>query len=183
MLLAKGRMKDGHRTRTRAPLVAGIILLVALAGLVAWFGRERERERGTPEDADPVEPREEATPPTPPEPAPAPGAPSDDGPLGEAPVPQPITPDSERIKRENEVLGTVSDAVDLGDAGKLRLMAKAYRERGFEGAHEIASGYEIIAECMDHPGPISRAPAKYYDDNHRGSILRPYLRKACFPPE
>ena len=165
---------------TRTSRNAGIILVVALAGLTAWFGLGRERERAEPEDAESAEPAEESTPPRPPPPTPAPSVQRDEAPAADALVPHPLTPDQQRIRRENEVLGTVSDALDLGDAGKLRMMAKTYREQNFEGADKIANGYEIIAECLDHPGPISRAPAKYYDDNNRGSILLPYLRRACF---
>jgi hypothetical protein len=165
---------------TRTSRNVGIILVVALAGLAAWFGLGRERAE--PEDIESAEPAEESTPPTPPQPTPPPphSAQRDEAPVADAPVPHPITPDQQRIRRENEILGTVSDALDLGDAGKLRMMAKTYREQHFEGADKIANGYEIIAECLDHPGPISRAPAKYYDDNNRGSILLPYLRRACF---
>jgi hypothetical protein len=169
---------------TRTSRNAGIVLVVALAGLAAWFGFGRERAE--PEDAESAEPAGDSTPPTQPQPQPepqptrAPSAPRDEALAADAPVPRPITPDQQKIRRDNEILGTVSDALDLGDAGKLRMMAKAYREQNFDGADKIASGYEIIAECLDHPGPISRAPAKYYDDNNRDSILLPYLRRACF---
>ena len=163
---------------TRTSRKAAIVLVVAMAGLAAWFGLGRERAE--PEDAESVEPAEESTAPAPPPPTPAPSAQSGEAPAPDALVPPPITADQQRIRRENEVLGTVSDAVDLGDAGKLRMMAKTYREQNFEGADKIANGYEIIAQCLDNPGPISRAPAKYYDDNNRDSILLPYLRRACF---
>jgi type IV secretory pathway VirB10-like protein len=173
-------MEGGRRTLTRTSRNAGIILVAGLAGLVAWFALGRER--AAPEDAESVEPAEESTPEPPPQPpaTPAPSAQRDEAPAADAPVARPITPDQERVRRENEILGIVSDALDLGDAGKLRMMAKTYREQNFEGADKIANGYEIIAACLDHPGPISRAPAKYYDDYNRGSILLPYLRRACF---
>ena len=163
---------------TRTSRHAGIVVVVALAGLAAWFGLGRQRAE--PEDTESIEPAEESTPPTPPQPPPAPSAQRGEAPAADALVAHPITPDQQKIRRENEVLGIVSDAVDLGDAGKLRMMAKTYREQNFEGAEMIANGYELIAECLDHPGPISRAPAKYYDDNNRSSILLPYLRRACF---
>jgi hypothetical protein len=160
---------------------AGILLLVALAGLAAWWVLRPERPK--PEESESIEPAHGSTPPTAAEPAPVPGPPRDEAPAAKAPALDPNAAGRERIRRQNEVLQTVSDALDLGDAGKLRLMARTYREQNFEGANEIATGFEIIAECLDHPGSIAKAPAKYYDDNHRGSILQPYLRRACFPPE
>lgn len=166
---------------TRTSRNAGIVLMVALAGLAAWFGLGRQRAE--PEDTESIEPAEESTPPTPPtppQPTPAPSVERAEAPAADALAAHPITPDQQRLRRENEALGIVSDALDLGDAGKLRMMAKTYREQNFEGADKIAQGYEIIAACLDHPGPISRAPAKYFDDNNRDSILLPYLRRACF---
>ena len=175
-------MEGGRRSPTRTRRNAGIVLVVALAGVAAWFALGRERAE--PEDTESVEPAEESAPqqPPPPQPpaTPAPSAQRAEVPAADAVVPQPITPDQQRVRRENEILGIVSDALDLGDAGKLRMMAKTFREQNFEGADMIANGYELIAACLDHPGPISRAPAKYYDDNNRGSILLPYLRRACF---
>ena len=178
-------MEGGRRSPTRTRRNAGIVLVVALAGLAAWFGLGRER--AAPEDTESVEPAEESAPQQPPQqqpqpPAPpAPSAQRAEPAAADALVPHPLTPDQQRIRRENEILGIVSDALDLGDAGKLRMMARTYREQSFEGADRIANGYEIIAECLDHPGPISRAPAKAFDDSNRGSILLPYLRRACFP--
>jgi hypothetical protein len=154
--------------------------VVALGGLATWFALRRGD--AAPEDKESVGSADESPSPAAAQPTPEPSARRDEAPAAPAP-PQQISPDHQRIRREGEILGTASDAVDLGDAGKLRLMAKTYRAQNFEGAEEIASGYEIIAECLDHPGPISKAPAKYYDDNHRASILRPFLRKACFPAE
>jgi hypothetical protein len=44
---------------------------------------------------------------------------------------------------------------------------------------KLGEGYEIVANCLEHPGPASRAAAQAFFDRERGSILRRHLHRHC----
>ena len=130
---------------TRTGRIAGIILVVALAGLAAcfWLGRERAE----PEEIESAEPAKESTPP---QPTPTPGAQRDEAPAADTPVPHPITPDQQRLRRENEVLGTVSDALDLGDA-----FLHGGRGQQFSSSH-------VMLHLPEYPGVADAGAANHH---------------------
>jgi hypothetical protein len=84
-----------------------------------------------------------------------------------------------RIQRENQLIQQLNDALDLRDSAKLRELVARYREQGFEDVDKLADGYEIVANCIDHPGAASRGAAQAFYDRERGSILRRYIRRVC----
>lgn len=108
---------------------------------------------------------------------PAGSAPSheSDGPMH----PHPITPQHERIFRENNLVGDLNGAMDVKDVAGLRRLLKEYREDYPEDAHLLQDGYEIIANCLESPGPATRAVAQRYYDTELASGLRRYIRRHC----
>jgi hypothetical protein len=93
--------------------------------------------------------------------------------------PHPITPQHRRIFRENDLIGALNAAMDQRDVADLRSQLKQYRDEYPEDAHVLADGYQIIADCLEHPGPQTRAVAQRYYDEELDSGLRRYIRRHC----
>ena len=66
--------------------------------------------------------------------------------------------------------------MDLRDGAKLRKLAAQYRAQGFKDVDKLGEGYELVANCLEHPGEASRAAAQV--------VLRPRARldPAAPPP-
>lgn len=94
-------------------------------------------------------------------------------------LPHAITPTHERIYRENALIGNLNGAMDVKDAAGLRELLKQYRDEYPEDAHVLADGYELIANCLERPGPETRAVAQRYYDEQLDSGLRRYIRRHC----
>jgi hypothetical protein len=124
-----------------------------------------------------------------PEPATAPVNFSPDGtpirPAGSAEVnaegmlPHAITPQHERIYHENNLIGDLNGAMDVKDVAGLRRLLKQYRDEYPEDANVLQDGYELIANCLERPGPETRAIAQRYYDEQLDSGLRRYIRRHC----
>ncbi|HET9954724.1 MAG TPA: hypothetical protein VFQ61_09470, partial [Polyangiaceae bacterium] len=93
--------------------------------------------------------------------------------------PHPITPQHERIYAENNLVASLAGALDVRDTARIRRLVAEYRERYPEDDHQIQAGYEIIANCLDHPGPDTKAAAQRYYDEELGSNIRRYVRRHC----
>jgi len=93
--------------------------------------------------------------------------------------PHPITPQHERIFHENNLIGALNAAMDQKDVAELRIQLKQYRDEYPEDAHVLADGYELIANCLEHPGAGTRAAAQRYYDEELDSGLRRYIRRHC----
>ncbi len=107
-------------------------------------------------------------------------APANDGePHEPGMLPHPITPQHERIFRENALVASLNGAMDVKDAKGLRALLEAYREEYPEDAHVLQDGYAIIADCLENPGPKTRAVAQRYYDEELASGLRRYIRRHC----
>jgi len=162
----------------------GGIALLALLGALLLFGRSE------PHESEPTAPREPTAPPpqptapppsAPPKPA-TPAVPAPDAPRAEAdalPPSHPITPAHERIQLENQYIQALNDAMDLRDGAKLRRLAAQYRAQGFKDVDKLGEGYELVANCLEHPGEASRAAAQTFFDRERGSNLRRHLHRHC----
>lgn len=94
-------------------------------------------------------------------------------------APHPITPQHRRIFRENNLIGSLNGAMDVKDAAGLRRLLERYREEYPEDGHVLQEGYAIIAECLERPGPETRAIAQRYYDEELDSGLRRYIRRHC----
>lgn len=94
-------------------------------------------------------------------------------------LPHPITAQHRRIFHENDLIGALNSAMDQKDVAELRIQLKQYRDEYPEDAHVLADGYEIIADCLEHPGAETRAVAQRYYDEQLDSGLRRYIRRHC----
>ena len=94
-------------------------------------------------------------------------------------LPHPITPEHRRIFRENNLIGDLNGAMDVLDVAGLRRLLKQYRDEYPEDAHVLQDGYALIADCLERPGPETRAVAQRYYDEERASGLRRYIRRHC----
>jgi hypothetical protein len=177
-----------------------LVALLVLAAIGVWL---LPRNPDTPEVAEtPVAessppPAPSAPPPAPrPKPMVAPAPPvevADDGlpfmppgpndPRPDGPVhPHPITPEHERIFAENRLVGALNGAMDVKDVAGMRRLLKQYEEAYPEDAHDLHVGYEVIADCLEHPGATTRAAAVRFGEAHRGSTLRRFVNRHCLEP-
>jgi hypothetical protein len=102
-----------------------------------------------------------------------------EGPHEPGTLPHPITPQHERIFRENNLIGNLNGAMDVKDVQGLRKLLAQYREEYPEDAHVMQDGYELIANCLENPGPETRSVAQRYYDEQLDSGLRRYIRRHC----
>ncbi len=94
-------------------------------------------------------------------------------------LPHPLTPEHQRIFLENALIGDLNGAMDVNDAPGLRSLLQQYRDEYPEDAHVLADGYALIADCLERPGPETRAAAQRYYDEQLDSGLRRYIRRHC----
>ena len=78
-----------------------------------------------------------------------------------------------------QLIGNLNGAMDVKDAAGLRELLKQYRDEYPEDAHVLADGYELIANCLERPGPETRNVAQRYYDEQLDSGLRRYIRRHC----
>jgi hypothetical protein len=100
-------------------------------------------------------------------------------PAAELRHPHPITPQHERIYRENELTFSLDGAVDVEDASGIRRLLAGYRREFHEDSLVLQQGYEIIADCLEKPGPVTRAVAQRFYDTEIASPIRRHLRRHC----
>jgi hypothetical protein len=106
----------------------------------------------------------------------------DPGPIDshQGPVhPHPITPGHVSIQRENALIGAMNDAMAVSDGPRLQALLGTYRAEYPDDPQQLQAGYQVIVACLEHPGAESRADAQRYDDEHRGSTLRRFVRRHC----
>lgn len=180
-------MASAHSLRRfRAPLV-GLAALALLTLLAAWLLRA-----SAPPPEIPDARHETATPPPAALRAPAETIAVDYSPDGvpihppgnanidaQGMLPHPITPTHERIFHENNLIGDLNGAMDVKDAPGLRRLLAQYRNDFPEDAHVLQDGYELIANCLERPGPETRNVAQRYYDEQLDSGLRRYIRRYC----
>jgi type IV secretory pathway VirB10-like protein len=187
----------------RRRVLSAAVLVVAV-GIAGWLALRRDAAPASPERvrvrvketpppeapqalapaAPPPVPDEKPSAPVPvsapaPEPPPAP-PPEEAHRPGEQP--HPITPAHERIFRENNLIGQLNGALDVKDAAGVRRLLGAYRAEYPDDPNHLQTGYAVIADCLDHPGPSSRAAGQRYYDVERGSILRRMVDRYCLEP-
>ena len=95
--------------------------------------------------------------------------------------PHPITPEHERIFRENETIGLLNGAMDVGDVYAMRRMNRRYKAE-YPESSTLQTGYDIIADCLEGVTPERRARAERYYAEKRASTVRRYVRRYCMTP-
>jgi hypothetical protein len=94
----------------------------------------------------------------------------------------PITPEHERIERELALVQSLNDAMDLRDGARMRTLIREHGDEFPEDNDELREGYEIVADCLTHPGAASTAAGQRYFDSERGSTLRRFVHRICLEP-
>jgi hypothetical protein len=161
---------------------------IAVAGIIGWWALRPGS--APPEVATPAVPEAVpaalATAPRPPAVEPVnfvdgvPVIPADSaGVNAEGMLPHPLTPQHQRIFRENNLIGNLNGAMDVKDAAGLRRLLRQYRDEYPEDAHVLQDGYELIIACFERPGAETRAAAQRYYDEQLDSGLRRYIRRHC----
>jgi len=100
-------------------------------------------------------------------------------PEAELPHPHPITPQHERIFRENNLTFSLDGAVDVEDVPGIRRLLAIYRREFPEDSLVLQQGYELIADCLEQPGERTRAAAQRFYDTELASALRRHVRRHC----
>lgn len=93
--------------------------------------------------------------------------------------PHPHSPEHERIFRENNVIGQLNGAMDIGDFIGMRRLNAEYRKDYPEDDHLLQEGYDIIADCLEELTDERKARARRFWQTERGSQLRRYVRRHC----
>jgi len=98
-------------------------------------------------------------------------------------VPHPLTAEHARIFRENNIIGSLNGAMDVKDVAGMRRLLAQYRDEFPEDGHVLQDGYELIADCLEHPSTQLRAKAQRYYDEELDSGVRRYIRRHCLENE
>ena len=93
--------------------------------------------------------------------------------------PHPITETRLRIYRENNLIGAMNQAMDLGRFHTLRELNSQYREDYPEDEHGLQQAYDLIADCQQELTDERQAHAREFWTKHRSSQLRRFVRRHC----
>jgi hypothetical protein len=93
--------------------------------------------------------------------------------------PHPITPTRLRIYRENNLIGALNQAMDLGRHQALRELNAQYREDYPEDEHGLQQAYDLIADCQQELTDERQTRAREFWKKHRSSQLRRFVRRHC----
>jgi hypothetical protein len=180
-------------SRRTVVIRAGFALLL---GFALWWAFHDTKTRVPPEPMPAIEPTRSPSPAparaavtASPVPTPAPSAaphnvglrspdPFDDSDAELRPS-HPITPAHERIYKENNMIGAMNAAMDLGNIEELRRLNREYRKEYPEDSHLMQEGYDIIADCMERRTAANRVAAQRFYDTQIASMLRRYIRIHC----
>jgi len=93
--------------------------------------------------------------------------------------PHPITKQHERIFRENNLIGQLNGAMDVGDFLAMRRFNAEYRKDYPEDDNRLQEGYDLVADCLEQRSPEIEARARRFWKQQRASTLRRYVRRYC----
>lgn len=93
--------------------------------------------------------------------------------------PHPITPEHLRIYREADLHNSAWLALKNGDIARTReLVAEHQRDFPDVNSH-MDEGLLVLADCLERPGPETKARAQKYYDTYTYSQMRRRIRKMC----
>ncbi len=93
--------------------------------------------------------------------------------------PHPIEPTRLRIYRENNLIGSLNRAMDLGRYQELRWLNARYNDEFPEDEHQLQQAYNLIADCQEELSDERQARAREFWKQHRSSQLRRFVRRHC----
>ena len=178
-----------------------VVALGAMAVLAVWLLAARESSPPVPQQAVESTPPAQQPPLPPPPTRRAPERPpprdehvAEDG-IGFPPMHEgdprppgplhahPITPAHRRIYAENRIAFALDDATDAKDVGEMKRLLEQYRREFPEDHWQLQGGYAVILECLEHPGPDSRAAAERWLDQNNGSTVKRSVLRDCIQPQ
>jgi hypothetical protein len=176
---------DHQRPLTRL-LIAGALVALAVAGVLWLKAPGKQSARATPAAESAASDERENTPVATQKPpaVETTEAHADEGPTQRSSYdpsihPHPITPEGDRLHREVALLDDAWLAVKGKDFAKAReLVATHQREYPASNAH-MDEGLLVLADCMERPGPDTRAKAQQYYDSRTFSQMRKRIRRLC----
>jgi len=93
--------------------------------------------------------------------------------------PHPISRDHVRLQEEISLFKAGSDAVAARDVPEIRRIVQEHRASYPDQNQDMADGYEILADCIEHPGAASTAHAKRFFDEETYSMMRRPILRTC----
>jgi hypothetical protein len=99
----------------------------------------------------------------------------------EAVEPHPLTPERAVQAARNDVLGAMEKHLSAGRLDQARELLREHDSRfgDLDGWREDREAFEAIFDCLEHPGPESRARGARFVDDYRASPHRRKVRHAC----
>ena len=159
--------------------------IVVAAAWLLWPRGNSEASVAAEVPSPPLAP-EPQRPPTPPEHVAADGVgfrPANEGePSPPGAHAHPITPQHQRIFAENRIAFALDDATDAKDVAVMKDLLARYRREFPEDQWQLQSGYAVIIECLEHPGPGSRQAAERWLDQNNGSTVKRSVLRNCIEP-
>jgi hypothetical protein len=93
--------------------------------------------------------------------------------------PHPISAQHQRIFAENRIAFALDDATDAKDVSVMKELLARYRREFPEDQWQLQSGYAVIIDCLEHPGPDSRGNARRWLDQNNGSTVKRSVLRNC----
>jgi hypothetical protein len=96
--------------------------------------------------------------------------------------PHRITEQRRRHFAEIRIAAAIDDAMDAQDVPAMRRLLEQYRRDFPEDLGELQGGYAVVIDCLERPGPESRAAAERWIDQHNGSTIKRAVLRHCIEP-
>lgn len=95
--------------------------------------------------------------------------------------PHPLGPERMANAEQHALFGSVTEAIERGDYGRARQLLSEHSARfgDAEGWREQRAGFERALDCLEEPGPETRARGAEYVAAERLSPLRRRVRRTC----
>jgi hypothetical protein len=83
------------------------------------------------------------------------------------------------LYRDVDLLEAARVALESSEFAKARELLRQHRLEYRETDDDMREGYDIIADCLEKPGPTTTLRARRFYDEQTHSTLRRRVRRAC----
>jgi len=91
----------------------------------------------------------------------------------------PITEEHQRLYAHRRLGHAIDDAADANDAAALRALLDQYH-RDYPGdEYQVEVAYRLVLDCLEHPGPESRAASERWLEQNNGSVVKRSIVRHC----
>jgi hypothetical protein len=97
--------------------------------------------------------------------------------------PHRVTEQHRRNFEEIRIAAAIDDAMDAKDVPVMKELLEQYRRDFPEDSGDLQSGYAIVIDCFERPGPETRAAADRWIDHHNGSTIKRAVLRHCIEPQ